>query len=98
MSYIRKSIDLTAAQASTKEITGRDLRVTEVTIIRFVGQINLHFGADADPIAIDGPISFKPEGSDQTNGLFFTNDLAQPGVACVMYISFAGGLNADLRV
>lgn len=98
MAYKRLSANLAAviATADKKELINRDSRITEVVILSFGGVIRLHFGSDADYIELTGPVSFKPEGSEQRNGLFYSNPTAQAGVTCDIYASFSGGLGAEI--
>lgn len=95
MPYRRHDIALDAV-FEPRELIPRDKKITEIFVTLHAGDVQLMFGPDADPIDLTGPISFKPTGSEQRNGLWLRNLTAQAGVIQTIYSVYAGGLDPDV--
>lgn len=74
------------------QLVPRNQRITEVAILNVpVGaSFRLALG-DHEMFYVDSPITLQPRGDEvQNHGLYFQNDVAQPGVEIEVIVSFDG--------
>lgn len=95
--YIRKKLDLSAAQTSRIELVPPGKTIAEIFVLAVPAgaSFDLLVGNNADYITIPAPFTMEPQGEQEANnGLYWRNPVAQAGLSVDLYIVFG---NAQLN-